>query len=560
MDEPTVNELPRERYLKRKQALWNERSSWMTHWREISDHIMPRTGRFFDTDRNNGKKKHNNIINSKGTRALNVLASGMMAGMTSPARPWFRLATPDRDLMEFAPVREWLDQVSTIMREVFARSNTYNSLHQMYFELGGYGTSASFISPNFNDVIRHSPLTAGEYALAIDHEQRVSTLYREIPMTVAQVVQQFDKDRCSVGVKNQYTSGNLDKWITVIHAIEPRSDRDYTKKDAKNKPFMSCYFEAASDNKTVLRESGFDRFPGVAPRWFVLQGDVYGSSPAMEALGDIKALQHKELRKAQAIDYQTKPPLQMPSSMKNMEVNSLPGGVAYVDTTTQQGGIRTQFEVQLNLGDLREDIALTERRIDSAFYADLFMMLANDTRSGITATEVAERHEEKLLMLGPVLERLHNEMLDPMIDLTFDMMLKSGILPQPPEELQGQNLQVEFVSTLAQAQQLVGLNSLDRFAMTIGSIAQMKPEILDKFDADQYADVYAQRLGVDPSVIVADDKVAIIRQQRAAEQEKQQQMAMMPQMADMAAKLGNVKTDESTLASDVMKGLQGYST
>lgn len=557
-----MEEMNRERYLKRKQALWNERSSYLTHWREISDHIMPRTGRFFESDRNNGKKKHNNIINSKATRALNTLASGMMAGMTSPARPWFRLATPDTDLMEFEPVRLWLDKTSRIMREIFARSNTYNSLHQMYLELGAYGTAFTFVSPNFDDVLRHFPMTVGEYALAIDSNQQVKTVYREIPMTVSQVIQEFGKEKVSTNIINKYDAGNLDQWVTVIHLVEPRYDREYGKKDAKNKAFKSVYFEAAADGSKLLRESGFDEFPGLAPRWMVLQGDVYGSSPGMEALGDVKSLQHKELRNAQCIDYQTKPPIQIPINMKGQEVNSLPGGVAYYDSSSQNSGIKTQFEVNLNQQYLMMDIDRTERRIDQAFYADLFLMLANDNRSGITATEVAERHEEKMLMVGPVLERLHNEMLNPLIDITFSRMVQAGILPPAPPELSGQNLQVDFVSTLAQAQQLVGLGSLDRYAMTIGSIAQMKPEVLDKFDADQFADVYAQRLGVDPSVLIADDKVAIIRKSRQEQMAQQQQMAMMQPMADAAAKIGSIETEagNSNALADVMQGLTGYTT
>jgi hypothetical protein len=161
-----------------------------------------------------------------------------------------------------------------------------------------------------------------------------------------------------------------------------------------------------------------------------------------------------------------------------------------------------------------------------------------------------------------VLERLHNEMLNPLIDITFSRMVQAGILPQAPPELQGQNLQVDFVSTLAQAQQLVGLGSLDRYAMTLGSLAQMKPEVLDKFDADQFADVYAQRLGVDPSVIVADDKVALIRKSRQEQMAQQQQMAMMQPMADAAAKVGSIETDagNSNALADVMQGLTGYTT
>jgi hypothetical protein len=248
--------------------------------------------------------------------------------------------------------------------------------------------------------------------------------------------------------------------------------------------------------------------------------------------------------------------------MKGQEINSLPGGVAYYDSSTQSQGIKTQFEVNLNQQYLMMDIDRTERRIDQAFYADLFLMLANDTRSGVTATEVAERHEEKMLMVGPVLERLHNEMLNPLIDITFSRMVQAGILPPAPQELSGQNLQVDFVSTLAQAQQLVGLGSLDRYAMTIGSLAQIKPDVLDKFDADQFADVYAQRLGVDPSVIVADDKVAIIRKSRQEQMAQQQQMAMMQPMADAAAKIGSIETDagNSNALADVMQGLTGYTT
>jgi hypothetical protein len=236
--------------------------------------------------------------------------------------------------------------------------------------------------------------------------------------------------------------------------------------------------------------------------------------------------------------------------------------VAYYDSSTQSQGIKTQFEVNLNQQYLMMDIDRTERRIDQAFYADLFLMLANDTRSGVTATEVAERHEEKMLMVGPVLERLHNEMLNPLIDITFSRMVQAGILPQAPKELSGQNLQVDFVSTLAQAQQLVGLGSLDRYAMTIGSLAQIKPDVLDKFDADQFADVYAQRLGVDPSVIIADDKVAIIRKSRQEQMAQQQQMAMMQPMADAAAKIGSIETDagNSNALADVMQGLTGYTT
>ena len=551
---------PRQRLLKRKTALWNERSSWISHYREISDYILPRSGRFFEQDRNRGEKKHNNIYDSTGTRALRVLAAGMMSGMTSPARPWFRLAISDSDLMEYDPVKLWLNENAKIMREIFSRSNTYRALHMIYEELGAYGTAASFMRPDFNDVLRHYTMTAGEYAISSSNRGEVDTIYREVPMTVAQIVQEFGLDKVSKSVKDQYERNNLDQWITVMHAIEPRKDneRDVGKRDAKNMPFKSCYFELAGNGDEMLSESGFNYFPVLVPRWSVSGGDIYGNSPAMESLGDIRQLQHEQLRKAQGIDFQTKPPLQMPVTMKGSEHDSLPGGIAWYDPSSPSGGVKTQFEVNLNLQHLLADIQDVRERINGTFYADLFMMMANDTRSGITATEVAERHEEKLLMLGPVLERLHNEMLSPMIENTFQMMVEAGIVPTPPKELQGMDLNIEFVSTLAQAQRAIGVGSIDRLLGTVGNMAQLKPEVLDKLNADQIVDTYADMLGVDPNLIIGDENVAIVRQQRADQQQKAQAAQEAMAMADMASKVGGISTAEPNMMTDVMQNLQGY--
>lgn len=551
---------PRQRLLKRKTALWNERSSWISHYREISDYVLPRSGRFFEQDRNRGEKKHNNIYDSTGTRALRVLAAGMMSGMTSPARPWFRLAIADSDLMEYDPVKLWLNDNAKIMREIFARSNTYRALHMIYEELGTFGTAASFMRPDFSDVLRHYTMTAGEYAISSSARGEIDTMYREVPMTVAQVVQEFGLENVSKSVKDQYERNNLDQWITVMHAIEPRKDneRDTGKRDAKNMPFKSCYFELAGNGDEMLSESGYNYFPVLVPRWSVSGGDIYGNSPAMEALGDIRQLQHEQLRKAQGIDFQTKPPLQMPVTMKGNEHDSLPGGIAWYDPSSPNGGVKTQFEVNLNLQHLLADIQDVRERINGTFYADLFMMMANDTRSGITATEVAERHEEKLLMLGPVLERLHNEMLSPMIENTFQMMVEAGIVPTPPKELQGMDLNIEFVSTLAQAQRAIGVGSIDRLLGTVGNMAQLKPEVLDKLNADQIVDTYADMLGVDPNLIIGDENVAIVRQQRADQQQKAQAAQEAMAMADMASKVGGISTAEPNMMTDVMQNLQGY--
>ena len=560
-DAKSNSKLPlRDKLYTRWGALKSERATWYPHWKEISDYLLPRSGRFFIQDRDKGWRRHNNIYDSTGTRSLRVLAAGMMAGMTSPARPWFRLSTPDPALNEYAPVKQWLSQTTRLMLEVFARSNTYRALHSMYEELGAFGTAATIVMEDFDDVIRHYPLTCGEYAIATDYRGTVNTLYREFQKTVAEVVGEFGIDKVTPATRRMHEQGSLDQWITIVHAIEPRTDRDPSKRDSKNMPFKSVYFELNADPGKYLRESGYKRFPVLAPRWATAGGDIYGNSPGMEALGDIKQLQHEQLRKAQGIDYKTKPPLQVPTSLKNRDVETLPGGISFVDANSNQGGIRTAFEVNLDLSHLLADIQDVRGRIQGSFYADLFLMLANQTDARMTATEVAERHEEKLLMLGPVLERLHNELLDPLIEMTFERMLKAGVVPPPPEELHGMDLNVEFVSMLAQAQRAVATNSVDRFVGNLGMIAQMKPEVLDKFDADKWADDYGDMLGVDPQLIVPKEQVAAIRAQRAKAAQAQAQMAAIEQASGAAKNLAAADMGGDNALTNVVDMFSGYNS
>ena len=546
----------RDKLFTRWGMLKSERASWLAHWQEITTYLLPRNGRYFRQDRDKGWRRHNNIYDNTGTRALRTLGAGMMAGATSPARQWFRLATADPELNSYQPVKLWLDDVTRRMQLVFQKSNTYRALHTMYEELGAFGTAVSVVLPDFKNVIHQYPVTCGEYCIATDFQGRVTTLYREFEVTVADLVKEFGYNNCSITVRNMYDRGTLDAWVPIIHAIEPRADRDHKKRDDKNMAYGSWYFEVGGEEGKFLRESGFQQFPALVPRWATAGGDIYGNSPGMEALGDIKQLQHEQLRKAQAIDFQTKPPLQVPVSMKNRDVETLPGGISFVDGAGM--GIKTAFEVNLNLQYLLNDIVDCRDRVRGAFYADMFLMLATQPNTRMTATEVAERHEEKLLMLGPVLERLHNELLDPLVDITFTRMIQSGIVPPAPEELQGMDLNVEFVSMLAQAQRAIGTNSVDRFVGNLGAIAQMKPDVLDKFDSDQWADIYADMLGVDPSLIIADKEVAMVRNARNQAMAAKEQVAAVEQASKATRNLAASPTDQQTALTDVMNMFSGY--
>lgn len=555
---------PQQRILQRKAALWNDRSSWDPHCQEIADYLLPRAARITAQDVNRGGASNfSSILDETATLAHGYLSAGLMSNMTSPARPWLRLVTPDKDLTEYGPVKTWNAKVTAKMLAIFRASNTYDSLHCLWDQIGAFGVGASVIVEHYDNVLHHYPQTYGAYAIGLDQWGYPDTLYREMTKTVGQLVDTFGAENCSLTVRNLYDRGQYDATVQVIHAIEPRRDRQHSQLDARNMAWSSCYIEAGRDGESrYLRESGFTEFPAICGRWVVDGDDTYSSRwPAATALGSIKQLQQEQLRKSTAIDYMVDPPLQVPIAYRNQDVDRLPGGLMYVDMASPTGGIRSAFEVNLDLQHLLLDIQDVRQRIDRAFYVDLFRMLAQDTRSGTTAYEMAIRHEEKLMMLGPIAERLHNEMLAPLVENTFSRMVRAGMMRpgmelEPPKELQGQALEVEFISTLAQAQRAVGVQSIDRLIGTIGSVANIKPEVLDKLDADQLVDAYADMLGVDPSLIVADKQVAMIRQDRAKAAQAQQVAAMAPAVKDMAqAGQAASQIDPTALA-----GLfQGYS-
>ena len=544
-------ETTKERLNKQFAQLENERQSFEPHWRELSDFINPRGSRFLTSEANRNDRRNTRIIDSTGTMAARTLASGMMSGITSPARPWFRLATPDPDMMDYGPVKLWLETVQNRMNDMFNKSNLYQSLPQLYGSLGTYSTGAMAVLDDDEDIIRTMPFPIGSYYLANSPRGSVDTCFRKFSMTVRQLVQEFGLNNVSESVKGMWESGTYEKWVEVMHSVYPNINRDTAKLDSKNKPYKSVYYEVGGDNDKLLRESGFDEFPIMAPRWEVNGEDVYGSScPGMLALGPVKALQLLQKRKSQIIDKVTNPPLVAPTTLRTQSVSLLPGNITYVDQITGQEGLRPVYQVNPNTADLITDIQDTRQTINSAYFVDLFMMLQNINTRSMPVEAVIEMKEEKLLMLGPVLERLNDECLNPLIDRAFSMMVRKNMLPPPPDVLQGEPLKVEYISVMAQAQKSIGLSSL---ASTVGFIGQLaalgKTEALDKLNADQAIDAFADMSGVSPTVIVPQDQVEQDRQERALQQQQQQAMAMAQVAAQGAKTLSEAQMKDPSALS-----------
>lgn len=539
---------------KRLEALRSERSSFIPVWMELSDYHLAHRGRFLTSDRNLGFKKNTKQYNNTSHMAARTLAAGMMAGITSPARPWFKLAASDPDLNELSSVKEWLHVVQTLMYRVFSQSNLYNSLHTLYAELGVFGTAALGIFHDFENVIWCKPYTIGSYMIASNAQDEIDTLYREYEISVGQVVKDFGLENCSRQVQQLWKTGNTEAWIKIVHAVEPNDDRDDNNPLAKFKKFRSVYYEQDTKQDQFLKESGFDEFPIMVPRWDITGEDIYATDcPGMTTLGDTKALQLGEKRKYQAVDKIVNPPMQGDISLKNqMDKGVQPGETIWTDANGS--GLRSVYE------GFRPDINAimmvnkeAEDRIKRGFYEDLFLMMINSDRRQITAREVAEKQEEKLLMLGSVLERLHAELLDPLIDRTFAICQKAGLIPPAPEEVQGSELNVEYVSILAQAQRLVAVSGLERVAGFASQLTSIWPEVRHKFDAMQAVDEFAESVGVNPRVIRPDDETNAIV---AAERQAQQQAQQAQQVAQVAetAKIGaEAQTGGDNLLSTLMR-------
>jgi len=442
------------------------------------------------------------------------------------------------------------------MNEVLNKSNLYQSLPIVYAQLGTYGTAAMAILEDDEDIIRTYPFPIGSYYVSNSARLSVDTVYREFRMTTRQLVEQFGLDNVSETVKGQWATQTTETWHDVIHAVYPNLNRQTGKIDAKNKRYKSVYFEKAGDDK-ILRESGFDEFPILAPRWEVNGEDAYGSNcPGMTALGQVKALQLEQKRKSQLIDKATNPPMVGPSSLKTQRVSQLPGAVTYVDQLTGQDGLKPLYMVNPNTADLLNDIQDTRDIIRSAYFVDLFLMLQNINTRSMPVEAVNELREEKLLMLGPVLERLNDEFLDPLIDRAFAIMQRKGMLPPAPEVLQGTALRIEYISVMAQAQKSIGVNSMERFVGFVGGMAQAKPEALDKLDIDKIIDSYGDSIGVSPSVIVPDEEVQKIRQARAEQIQQQQQMQMAQAAVAGAKDLSQANLESPNALSALAGGMQ----
>lgn len=531
--------------------LESDRSSFISHWKDIGDHLAPRRPRFYTSDVNRGDRRNQKIVDTSPVLAARSLRAGMMSGITSPARPWFRLTIVGQEEKDGGPVKDWLDKTTDQMNGVFSRSNLYNVLLNIYGDIGNFATAALLIEEDFDYVIRCYSIPIGSYSIGLSDKLKVEVFFRELQMSVRQIIQKFgtkddgsiDWTNISVTVKNAYERNHLDNMFTIIHAITPNEYFDEAKYESKFKKFRSTYYEKGTstqgqikDEDVYLSEKGYDYFPVLVPRWETTGEDAWGTNcPGMEALGDIKQLQLGQRRMAQAIDLLVKPPMKGPTALKSTTAGILPGKITYVDERGDQGGFKPVFQIEPKIQELENMQEQIRQRISRAFYEDLFLMLSQSDRKEITAREIDERHEEKLLALGPVLEQFNQDVLDPLIEITFNFMDHQGKISAPPPEIQGAPVKVEYISIMAQAQKLAGLASIDRFTQFYLQLEQADPSVGDYVDKGNILEWYGDICSMRAGVIRPEKDVQAIQAQKAKAAQAQAQQAQLQNQA-MAAK------------------------
>lgn len=534
-------------------ALWDNVQPSMA---DAAQWIDPARGRHLGLGDSADRRKQKVLIDSTPRKAYRILKSGLMGGLSSPSRPWFKLKLRGFDKPSH-DMQVWLDECQRRLYHVLAASNAYNALAQCYGDLGLFGCYAGVVRGSFDDVIHVQSFPVGSFVFGEDDNGQVDTLHWTLKMTVRQVVQRFGLDACSDRVRNQWKNNQLNDRVEIRAAIEPRLHRDPMKDGLASNMPVAVYYRESSVRDKLLHAGGLEYAGILGPRWETVVDDPWPiSSPGRDALGDIKQLQSQQRDRDTAVQMSYKPPLMGPAH--GARFSYIPGAYNAVSMgDLAKGPIQAAIQVNPNIQHLDMGIAQTQGRVMEAFYADLFRMASEYGMQGakdVTATAIAEMKEEKLIVLGPVLESLDRGLLTPLIQSTFHYMQEADIVPPAPDDAVGAEIQVEFISLLAQAQRAIGVAAIERTIGFAGTMAQVQQGVLDNLDGDALLREFADQVGF-PSSGFRSPQAVEAQREAAAQQAQQQQMMEMAQPMAQAANLiseANARGQEALAAEGLV--------
>ena len=523
--------------LSRFDRLQGQRENWETHWQEVADYMQPRKADVTKR-RARGDKRMEQIFDSSPIQAVELLAASLHGMLTNPSTPWFTLRFKDEEIENEDEAKLWLEASTDAMYTAFNRSNFQQEIFELYHDLITFGTAAMFIEEDDDDIIKFSTRHINEVFIAENDKGRIDTIYRKFKISARAAIQKFG-EAVSADVQTKAKKDPYEE-VEILHSVYPRSDFNPNKKDKANMPFESVYMEYKNGNE--LSVGGFREFPFVVPRYLKASNEIYGRSPAMTALPDVKMLNEMCKTTIKAAQKQVDPPLLVPDDGFLLPVRTVPGGLNFY-----RSGTRDRIE-PLNIGANNPlGLNMEEQRRDSiraVFYVNQLMMQQGPQ---MTATEVIQRNEEKMRLLGPVLGRLQSELLKPLIDRVFAILLRNNMLPQAPEFLSGRDIEIEYVSPLAKAQKSTELQSIMRAVEILGSLANVAP-VFDYVNFDNLVKHLADIVGVPQKILKSQNQVNAERQQAQQQQQEMQQMQQLQQVAKVGgdiAPLAKALPDEA---------------
>ncbi|MCC6717412.1 MAG: head-tail connector protein [Acetobacteraceae bacterium] len=537
--------------IRRHDRMRGDRSLMEPLWQEIAELVKPMRADFTVT-RTPGQRRGLRVFDGTPGYAAENLAAGLWGMVTNSANEWFSLKHPDEALNRQGEVKQWTDATGAAMREAFSAGGQrfYAAALELYADLVAFGTGIFYVDEGRQPgrlFFSNRPLR--ECCIAQDDEERVDTVYRRFEWTAHQAYSRWGEG-AGKSVLKALRDDQPDACFWFLHAVEPNERVDPRRRDARGKAFRSVH--VAESDMEVLQAGGYDEFPYMVPRWSTSTGGLYGDSPAMLALPDIKTLQAQEKTTLVAAQKAADPPLLAPDENALRSVRVTPGGITYgaVDANgrplvvpLQSGG---NFSLTLEMAEQKR------QAIRVAFYATLLNMQAVPNE---TATAVLARQEEQLRLMGPHLGRLQAEFHDPLISRVFGLMWRGQAFGQPPDVLrQAPQIAVEYVSPLAKAQKSSEAASIMRTMEAVGPLMQVDPSIIGNFDLDEVARGIADGFAM-PARMLRDPEA--VKRQREAQQQQAEQAAQMQALAASAQPMAQASRGVRDLAeaSRVAEGM-----
>lgn len=504
--------------------LMEQRSTWESHWQECADYALTRKAEI-TKDRARGDKRNTLVFDATAIHALELLAASLHGMLTSSANRWFSLRFKENILNEEDEAREWLEDAMDKMYLAFARSNFQQEIFECYHDLICFGTACLMVEDDQDDILRFSARHIKEIYIQENKKGIVDSIYRRFKMPVHAAVDKFGLDNVSRDVQTLFKKDPLEE-IELCHVVRPRGVYNQNKLDKQNMPYQSIYFEHQTGH--IIAIGGFREIPYVVPRYLKASTEIYGRSPTMNALPDIKVLNKMVENSLKAAAKQVDPPLLVPDDSMISPIRMSPGSLNYY-----RSGSRDRIEplnINANTAVTLNNENQRRQAIAKIFHVDQLLITEN---RNMTATEVLQRNEEKMRILGPVLGRLQSELLQPMILRVFNLMLRNGLFQPAPEILANQEIDIEYVSPMALAQKGQELQALMRGLELFAQIAPIAP-VQDYIDENGLIKQIIAILGLPAKMIKSDKQVQQVRQERAVQQQQQAQMLQAMQESQIA--------------------------